>query len=86
MASGAMVSAAVTPGTAFVLGAQRTLFPATGLLRSDFHAQWAVSPDDSRFIFTRFFGELTVANPVPVQVIQVDNWLVELKAKGARRP
>ena len=85
--SGALVAATVNPGAAFVLGEQRTLFPALGLLRSLTVAHWDVSPDDRRFLFTRFVEApgAAISNSATV-VIQVDNWLLELQSGGARRP
>jgi serine/threonine-protein kinase len=84
--SGAMVAALVTPGAAFVLGEQRTLFPATDMLRSSSHRTWDVSPDDRRFVFTRLIGTQGAPSAVPVAVIQVDDWLAEIQNAGRKRP
>ena len=68
-------------------GAYLSLFPALGLLRSLTVAHWDVSPDDRRFLFTRFVEAPGAASSNSATVvIQVDNWLLELQSGGARRP
>jgi hypothetical protein len=84
--SGAMVAAAVRPGAAFELGDQKTLFPGTGLLQSNSTRLWDITSDDRRFVFIRNVGSQAAVSPVPVTVIQVDNWLAELKSGRATRP
>ena len=83
--NGAMVSAEIRPGTAFTLGEQRTLFPVPGRTANN-TALWAVTPDDRRFIFIRSVGLTVAASTVPVEVIQVDNWLHELRSTNSRLP
>ena len=80
-----MVSAEIRPGTAFTLGEQRTLFPVPGRT-STTTALWAVTPDDNRFIFIRPVGLTVAESSVPVEVIQVDNWLHELRSSKRRLP
>jgi Tol biopolymer transport system component len=80
-----MVQAEVRPGNSFVLGEQRTLFPVTGRTAPT-TPLWALTRDETRFIFIRTLGLTIGASEVPVEVIQVDNWLHELRSGGARLP
>ena len=77
------MTATVNPGSAFSLGAQRTLFAAGALLRSPTHRAYEVAPDDRRFVFTRLVGSQEEAGPV--SLIQVENWLAEVQGAGSRR-
>jgi hypothetical protein len=73
----------VTQGNAFAIGDQRVLFPAGGFLSSSTHRTWEVTADDRRFIFVRSVGGSAAAGPA--YVIQVDNWLAELRTATRRR-
>ena len=83
--NGALVSAEIRPGTAFTLGEQRTLFRVPGRTSHN-TALWAVTPDDRRFIFLRPVGRTVAESTAPVEVIQVDNWLHELRSSNSRLP
>ena len=75
----------MTLGATFVLGDQRVLFqaPSPAFVRATNHQQWDVAPDDRRFVMLRRIGLSGGANADPLTVIQVDNWLTELKAGQA---
>ena len=70
-----LVAVDVTVQPTFAAGQQRVLFSIAGVSRSPFHALYDISPDDQRFVMLRRVqaeqGEL----------IWVDNWFEELKAK-----
>ncbi|MEO8139973.1 MAG: protein kinase [Gemmatimonadota bacterium] len=78
--SGDMMVVPVTPGPTFVPGAPRRLFPlGGGLVASSIVPLYDLTPDDKRFLMVR----LAAVNQAPGagQVVMVDNWLEELKAK-----
>ena len=83
--AGNMVSAEVRPGATFTLGEQKTLFPITGRTAST-TALWALTPDERRFVFIRTVGLTGVESVKPTEVIQVDNWLHELRSSSGRLP
>jgi len=60
----------------FSLGRSTTLFPAGAYLSFDRGAQYAVAPDDRRFLMIR-----QVPGSVPDELVVVDNWFEELKPK-----
>jgi len=60
----------------FSLGRLTTLFPAANYFSFERAAQYAVAPDDRRFLMIR-----RVPGGVPDELIVVDNWFEELKAK-----
>ncbi len=65
-------------GTGFQMGEQQLLF-ADPYFRDQYHAQYAVSPDDRRFVFKRLEGEGSEAGSTsPAIAILVQNWLAEL--------
>jgi eukaryotic-like serine/threonine-protein kinase len=75
---GDLISATVTPGPTFALGDQRILFAGGAYLQSGNLRGYAVSPDDSRFIFTRLVGSQTTG---PVDLVLVENWFTELDGR-----
>ncbi len=79
----ALVSAAVLPGATFTLGAQTVLFSTAGFVRfQDYVLNYAVAPDDQRFVFLRPVdqpGPAVVQRPD--QLVQITNWGAEVRAK-----
>jgi serine/threonine-protein kinase len=72
-----MVSAEVTPGAAFGVGRQRSLFSASQLYRPGPVPMYSVSPDDQRFLMVRE-GETTQQS----ELVVAENWLQQLKTAG----
>ena len=66
----------VTPGSTFVAGTPRPLFPLDGYRSARNRQQYDVAPDDRRFLMIR---EPTEGGDRGV--VYVDNWLAELKAR-----
>ena len=65
-------------GTGFRMGEQQMLFDDS-YFRDQYHAQYAVSPDDRRFVFKRLAGEGSEAGSSgPAIAILVQHWLAEL--------
>lgn len=72
---GEMVAIAMLPGTEFVTGPERVLFPATAY-RSDFyHATYDVSTDGERFVMIR----ISDSGSLDEELIVVENWFEEVK-------
>jgi Tol biopolymer transport system component len=71
-----MVAVEVHSTPTFSSGRSTLLFPAGAYLSFARGAEYALSPDDRRFLMIR-----QVAASVPDQLIVVDNWFDELKAK-----
>jgi serine/threonine-protein kinase len=67
---------AVTTGPAFVPGARRALFPLGRYATNDTHAQYAVAPDDRRFVMIR--GRQADRSD---QLVVVENFFEVLQAK-----
>jgi serine/threonine-protein kinase len=79
-ASGDLMVVPVTPGPTFTAGAPRRLFPlGSGLLRSNTVPMYDITPDQRQFIMVR----LSAVSQAPGagQLVVVDNWFEELKAK-----
>jgi serine/threonine-protein kinase len=74
--AGNLVSVAVQSSPTFSLGRSTVLFPARAYLSFERGAQYAVASDDRRFLMIR-----PVPGSVPDELIVVDNWFEELKAK-----
>jgi serine/threonine-protein kinase len=65
-------------GTGFQMGEQQVLFDDT-YFRDQYHAQYAVSPDDRRFVFKRLVGDGDgPGSSAPAIAILVQHWLAEL--------
>ncbi len=82
--SGDMMVMPVTPGPTLALGAPRKLFAlGSGLVGSNTVPLYDLTPDDQRFVMAR----LAASNQAPGagQLIVVENWFTELKAKMAKR-
>ncbi|HRZ09161.1 MAG TPA: protein kinase, partial [Gemmatimonadales bacterium] len=65
-------------GTGFQMGEQLALFDDP-YFRDQYHAQYAVSPDDRRFVFKRLAGDgFEPGSSAPAIAILVQHWLAEL--------
>lgn len=64
----------VNTNPTFSLGRATTLFPAAGFSYLRFTPQYAVSPDDRRFLMIR-----SLETNTPDKLIVVENWFEELK-------
>jgi DNA-binding SARP family transcriptional activator len=73
-----LVATEVRTSPSFSLGRSTTLFPAGGFRSTLFQPQYAVSPDDRRFLMIR------PAATAPDKLIVVENWFEELKAKSPK--
>ena len=78
-ASGDLVAVAVNANRTFSVGRSTTLFPAAGYESSQFTPQYAVSRDDRRFLMIR-----PLETRSPDNIIVVENWFEELKAKSRK--
>lgn len=76
-ASGNLVAVQVNTDPTFSVGHTTVLFPAAGYTSRPFTAQYAVAPDDRRFLMVR-----PVGSGSPDNIIVVENWFEELKAKS----
>jgi Tol biopolymer transport system component len=82
--SGDMMVAPITSTTTFSNDAPRRLFPlGGGLIGSSIVPLYATTPDDKRFLMVR----LAAVNQAPGagQLVVVDNWFTELKAKMGKK-
>jgi serine/threonine-protein kinase len=70
----------VAPGTTFVPGARRMMFPLVRYKLSPNHVQYTISPDDRRFIMVR-----ATESDRADQLIAVENFFEVLKARVPRR-
>jgi len=73
---GQLVAVDVPPGPAFAPGLQRALFPVGAYRLARNRQQYDVSPDGRRFVMIREIGGRSAGN-----VVYVENWFEELKAK-----
>ena len=78
-ASGEMMAVPVTTTPAFVAEAPHALFTATDYAHAASYRAYDVSPDGRRFVMLRPIADSVVA--AANQVVLVDNWFKELKAK-----
>jgi len=74
--AGNLVAVEVHSRPTFSVGRSTVLFPASAYLAFQRGAEYAVAPDDRRFLMIR-----QVPSSVPDELIVVDNWFEELKAK-----
>jgi serine/threonine-protein kinase len=81
-ASGEMMAVPVTTTPAFVAEAPHALFTATDYAHAASYRAYDVSPDGRRFVMLRPIADSVVA--AANQVVLVDNWFKELKAKVER--
>jgi hypothetical protein len=66
----------VTPGPTLVTGVPRPLFSVAGFRSARNRQQYDVSPDDRRFVMIR-----DLRGEHPGDVVYVENWFRELRAK-----
>jgi len=78
-ASGNLVAVEVNSNPTFSVGRATVLFPAAGYTSRGFTQQYAVAPDDRRFLMVR-----PVGSGSPDNIIVVENWFEELKAKSRK--
>jgi len=78
-ASGNLVAVEVNTNPTFSVGRATALFPAAGYSSLRFNPQYAVGPDDRRFLMIR-----PLETNTPDKLIVVENWFEELKAKSRR--
>jgi serine/threonine-protein kinase len=71
-----LVAVEVNPAPTFSPGLSTTLFPIGGFRSRTLYPEYAVSPDDRRFLMIRRF----LPN-APDKLIVVENWFEELKAR-----
>ena len=81
-ASGNLVAVGVNANLTFSVGRSTRLFPAAGYESNRFTPQYAVAPDDKRFLMIR-----PLETKSPDNIIVVENWFEELKtaASGSAR-
>jgi eukaryotic-like serine/threonine-protein kinase len=79
-AAGNLVAVAVTTSPTFSVGRSTSLFSATQYRAYPQGLEYAVSPDDRRFLMVR-----PVATDSSQKLTVVDNWYEELKAKARAR-
>jgi serine/threonine-protein kinase len=72
--SGNLVAVEINTGPTFSLVRTTKLFPAAGFSPNRFNPQYAVAPDDRRFLMVRRLKTKT-----PDKLIFVENWVEELK-------
>jgi Tol biopolymer transport system component len=73
-ASGNLVAVEVNTSPTFSLGRATVLFPAARFSSVRFNTQYAVAPDDRRFLMIR-----PLETSTPDKLIVVENWFEELK-------
>jgi serine/threonine protein kinase len=78
-ASGNFVAVEVKTRPTFSVGHSSALFPAAGFASFQFGPQYDVSPDDQRFLMIR-----PLPASGPDELIVVENWFEELKAKSRK--
>jgi Tol biopolymer transport system component len=76
-ASGNFVAVEVRTTPTFSAGRSATLFPATGFASFQYRPQYDVAPGDQRFLMIR-----PLPASGPDQLIVVENWFEELKARS----
>ena len=69
-----LVAVAVSTSPRFSLGHATVLFPAAKFTSNRFNPQYAMAPDDRRFLFVR-----PLQTGTRDKLIVVENWLEELK-------
>jgi hypothetical protein len=73
--SGNLVAVEVKTTPTFSFGRQTLLFPASGFASEELGLQYALAPNDQRFLMIR---------PLPEKLIVVKNWFEELNAKSRK--
>jgi hypothetical protein len=77
-----MMAVPVTTTPAFTAEVPHALFPAADYAHSPSYRAYDVMPDGSRFVMLRRIAASVAA--APNQVVVVDNWFTELRAKVKR--
>jgi serine/threonine-protein kinase len=77
---GNLVAVKVKSRPTFSADTSTILFSATGFFASPYAPQYAVGPDDQRFLMVR-----TVGGNKPDKLIVVENWFEELRGKEAKK-
>jgi serine/threonine-protein kinase len=77
--SGNLVAARIRSAPTFSIGESTSLFPAADFASDEFGSVYAVAPDDQRFLMIR----ANAANRSD-DLIVVENWFEEIKAKARR--
>ena len=77
--AGMMMAAPIAAGSAFEWGEPQALFPAAAFSAAENGRMYDVAPDDRRFLMLR-----TLPDSTPPEVIVVENFFQELKAKVPR--
>jgi Tol biopolymer transport system component len=77
--SGQMMVVPVTTAPALTVGPERSLFPDSAYLRAPSYRAYDLTRDDRSFVMLRVLPETAQAQRS--QLIFVDNWFTELKAK-----
>jgi len=78
-ASGNLVAVEVNTSPTFSLGRATVLFPAARFTSLRFNPQYAVAPDDQRFLMIR-----PLQTGAPDKLIVVENWFEELRTKSPK--
>jgi tRNA A-37 threonylcarbamoyl transferase component Bud32 len=74
-----MTSVEVRPGATFSAGEPRTLFPASGYNVASSANAYDVAPDGRRFLMAR-----PLSGPSETELVLVQNWFQELKARAKK--
>ena len=77
-AAGDMMVVPITTGPSLEVGTPRPLFSAKGYVRTLSYRAYDLTPDDTRFVMLRALSDTTTT---PSQLVLVDNWMDELRAK-----
>ncbi len=80
--AGEMMAVPVATTPAFSPGTPRVLFSTKGYARTPGNRAYDVTPDDQRFVMLHLIADSAGRNPV--QLVLVDNWLEELRARLKR--
>jgi len=79
---GNLVAVTVPPGSGFTTGDQRVLFQANPFAENSAYAEYAVAPDDRRFLFKRFVARADNGQLANTAVL-IQHWLEEVRARQA---
>ena len=82
-ATGQMMAVPVTTAPALAVGTEQPLFADSTYLRAPSYRGYDVTRDDKAFVMLRVLPESAQANTG--QLVFVDNWFTELKAKMGKK-
>ena len=77
--SGQMMAVQITTAPSLTVGAEQALFADSTYLRAPSYRAYDVTQDDKGFVMLRLLPE--TAQATTGQLVFVDNWFTELKAK-----